>query len=541
MAVDTIIVNGRVHTLDAEKTVARAVAVSNGYVTALGDVEDVLGLAAPSTQIIDVEGRAVFPAFTDSHTHLHKASTALAHNLDFMVLAPKTVQDVLDAVAARSRTVQPGSWIEGDFLYIPAIRESRLPDRAELDAVAPNNPVVLRGIGNHVVAASSMALQAAGIDRDTADPDGGRVERDLAGDPTGILYERGKLKLDYARGDTVIPQPGSKERLDALKDGLAHLHRYGIACIHEMVKEPETINDYGRLRAAGDLTMRIRYYIRGIESRTKLEYVLGLGLHSEFGDEWLRLGGVKFSIDGFDMVHNSALYHEFPGEPGNTGVVRIELEELKAAVLAADRGGLQVAVHAIGQRAFDMALDAFEFVKMQSPDSSLQHRIEHAYQPPLPRQLERMVELGITWSTQPGFLYEGGEAMYEAFGEGAKDDILALRTGADLGVRIQLNSDFPCSSGNPFEGIYGAVVRATRGGTSLGTREALTVDEALRYMTNTSDYSTSVERRQGRIAPGTFADLIATEADPYEVPPEELRNIEVGLTMVGGRTVHRTF
>jgi predicted amidohydrolase YtcJ len=538
---DTLLVNGRVRTLDDAGTIASAVAIADGRVVAAGDESQLRDLVSAHSSVIDVAGRTVLPAFIDSHTHLRRASLVMAYNIDYMELRPRSIGDVLAAVRERAEAVAPGTWIQGDSLATLEIAERRFPDRYELDSVAPRNPVVIRGIGRHLIAANSLALEAAGIDASTPSPPGGRIEHDESGEPNGRLHERAKLRLDTGHAQTVVPSPTESERIAAMKLAMRVLNSHGIAAIHEMAREPFDVGDYLRLREQGALTTRVRIYLRGIEAQTKLEYVLGLGLRSEFGDEWIRLGGVKFSIDGADMVHNAALYQDYPGEPGNQGILRIEADELETAVLAAHRAGLQVAVHAIGQRAVDMALDVFELVQRDQVRARLPHRIEHAYLPPVPGQLERMARLGLIWSTQPAFLAEYGEEWCELFGTEEAQRSMPLRTGRDLGLRIQLNSDFPCSPINPFGTLHAAVVRRTRAGNVMGAHEALTVDQALRYMTNAADYSHSTSGEQGRISPGCFADVMVTEQDPYDVDPEDLGSIEVGLTMVGGEVVHRTF
>jgi hypothetical protein len=442
-------------------------------------------------------------------------------------------------VRTRTAAVAPGAWIQGETLIATDLAEQRFPDRWELDTVAPSNPVVLRSMGEHVISANSLALAAAGVDRTTVPPDGGRIERDANGEPNGILHEQAKMRLDPGREGTVVPTPGPAERVAALEKGLRYLNTLGIACVHDQAREADDIGDYHLLREADTLTCRVRFYVRGIEARTTLEHLLELGLHSEFGDSWLRLGGVKFSIDGSETGHNAALCHDYPGEPGNRGLIRIEPEILVPAVEAAHRAGLQVAVHAIGPRAVDIALDAFDNAQRQAPNPRLKHRIEHAFLPLHDGQLERMAELGVIWSTQPAFLAHSGELWQEIFGTEAAERSVALRSGTDLGLTIQLNSDFPCTPANPFASVHAAVTRTTQRGTVLGTAEAITVDEAMRFLTNTSDYSMSRDRRQGAITPGYLADVMVTDQDPYVVDPQDLLSVGVDMTVVDGEPVHR--
>jgi predicted amidohydrolase YtcJ len=538
--IDRVIVNGRVRTLDAEGTVASALAVSDGVIVAVGRDDEILELAGNETERIDAGDRAVLPAFIDSHTHLRRASLVLSYYLDFLGTDPTRLQDVLDAVRLQAERRPAGSWIQGDSLQPRRLDVGRYPTRWELDAVAPDHPVVVRGIGRHVAAANSLALRIAGIDRDTLDPPGGRLERTDDGEVTGVLHEHGKLRLDATRSDTVIPIPTEEDRVTALRDTMSLLHSYGIACVHEMAREPNDVGDYLRLREADGLGVRVRFYIRGLEAQTRLEWVTGLGLRSEFGDDWMRLGGIKFSIDGSESAHNAALYEEYPDEPGNTGLLRIQPDALNEAVGTAHRAGLQVAVHSIGQRAVDIALDAFQLAQRQHPSKRLRHRVEHAYTPLNPGQLERIAELGLIWSPQPAFMHTQGEEWASVFGEERGQRVLPFKTAAELGIPIQFNSDYPCSPMSPFIGLQTAVTRTTEHGNVFGADEAISVDTALRYMTAAASYSTT-NGRQGILRPGNVADVMILNRDPYEIPGDEITSIEIALTMVDGNPVYRKF
>lgn len=538
--VDRVLLNGEVHTLNAQGDVCSAVAIGDGRVVAVGDDDEIRALATKTTDVIDVGGRLVLPAFIDSHTHLRRAALVVAYYIDFQEMRPVLLQQVLDAVAEQARRRPEGAWIQGDSLDGRRLDSGRFPNRWELDVVAPHHPVVIRGVGRHVAAVNSLALALAGIDRSTPDPPGGRLERDGSGEVTGILHEHGKLRLDATRSDTVIPLPSESERVAALREMMGRLHANGIACVHEMAREPNDIGDYLRLREEGGLGVRVRLYVRGLEAQTKLDWVLGLGLRSEFGDEWLRLGGAKFSIDGAESGHNAALYEDYPGEPGNCGLLRIQPDAINEAVLKCQQHGLQVAIHAIGQRAVDIALDAFESAQKTSPQPRLRHRLEHAYLPPRPGQFERIASLGLMLSTQPAFMYEAAEEWADVFGEERCHTVFPCRTAARLGIPIQFNSDYPCSPMNPFVGLQTAVTRRTEAGNVFGANEAVSVDAALRYMITAASYSTA-QGKQGSLEPGHFADMMITARNVYKIPPDEIAKTEIAMTLVGGAPVYRTF
>jgi predicted amidohydrolase YtcJ len=537
---DVLVVNSVVRTLDAQGTVAEAVAVRNGHVQAVGRTDDLLGLRSAATEVIDGQGRTVLPAFTDSHTHLRRASLTLAYFIDFMTAQARTMEGVLAEVRARALTTAPGSWIRGDNYLPERIAEGRFPTRYELDQVAPANPVVLCGLGRHVITANSLALQLAGIDRETPNPDGGRIELDDRGEPTGVLHERAKLRLDATRVDTVIPPISETERVTALAQAMGVLHASGIASIHEIVREPIDLSDYLRLRESGGLSARVRFYVRGLDATTRLEFVTGVGLRSGFGDDWLRFSGIKFSIDGLETACNAATYDAYPGDPCNVGLIRIPAEDLREAVQVADAEGLQVAIHAIGPRAVDIALDSFEAVAPRSDGRRLMHRLEHAYMPATAGQWERVARLGLLWSTQPSFMHYSGEAWQTLGREGATP-WMPLGTAHGLGIRTQINSDYPCSPINPLVGIAAAVTRRTEGGVRVPGDETITVDQALRAMTNVAALDEwGMPGRQGSLEPGKFADIVMLSDDPYGVSPDDLVNISPVLTMIDGAPVFRT-
>jgi predicted amidohydrolase YtcJ len=320
----------------------------------------------------------------------------------------------------------------------------------------------------------------------------------------------------------------------ALAEGMRYLHENGIASIHEMAREADEIGDYLRLKERGGLTTRIRMYIRGIEAETRLEHLLALGLRTGLGDEWFRLGGVKFSIDGSGLARNAAVYDAYPGEPANFGLLRIEQSELDAAVEAAHRAGLQIAVHAVGQRAVDMALHAFEGADGGRSIAAMRHRIEHAYFPERPGQLQKLHDLGLVWSTQPSEIDEVGDGWLSIFGEDRLKGMVPIRTGLDLGLPVLINSDYPVTSLNPFIGVKAAVTRQTATGELLDPSQAVSVDEALRMMTNGPAYAAHSEDVSGSLEPGKLADLVIVSADPYDIRPEELDQIRATTTVVGG-------
>jgi predicted amidohydrolase YtcJ len=415
------------------------------------------------------------------------------------------------------------------------LAEQRLPTRQDLDEGTTDHPVILRSVGKHAISANTAALKAAGITRDTPDPIGGRIEHDPAGDPTGVLHETAKLTLDATRADTVVPALDEARRLDALAHGLAELHRYGIAEIHEIVQSPAEMSDYLRLREQGRLTARVVFYVRVIEGHAALDDLTRIGLRTGFGDEWLRLGGVKVSIDGSCTVHNAAVYDGYLDDPGNYGLIRVPQDQLDDLVRRAAGAGLQVAVHAIGPRAVDMALDALERARESVPGSErLRHRIEHAYLAPRNGQLERLRHLQVVVSTQPAFLYVNGDTWPAMFGATEADRMVPVGRLLELGIPVQANSDFPNAPMDPLVGIRAACDRRTRHGTRFGGDEAITPQQAWTLASVASAYAAFEDGQRDALAPGRLADLVVTTSDPFV----DLAGVHIDATVVGGQVVH---
>jgi predicted amidohydrolase YtcJ len=529
---DTLVVRARVYREPGVLATGDAIAIRDGRIEAIGRHSELRDLVGPRTRVLDAGGRTLLPAFIDSHTHFHRGAILRRLYLDFEALRPGSIRDVLDAVRARAATLGPGAWIQGDGLSAPRLAEGRLPNRHELDAASPNHPVVLRGIGKHVVAASSAALAAAGIDRDTPEPPGGRIERDGDGRPTGILHERAKLRLDQSHPETPIPAPSARERRSALEAGFDELHRAGIATIHEMVRLPEEADDYAVLRAEGALGVRIRLYYRVHEAPLSLDWLERLGIRAGLGDEWLRILGVKVSIDGFCIFRNAAVHEAYVGEPRNFGLLRIEPDQLCDLVARANRQGLNVALHAVGARAVDLALDAFANA---GPPVAGPHRLEHAYVDVDAGRLRRARDLGLAWSVQPGFLASYAREWTEAFGSDRTDRFMALRTGRDLELPLLFNSDFPCVGFDPLDGIRAAVTRSA-GDRLLGADQAIGVVDAWRSFT-TVPAEVVGDGALGRLEPGRRADLVAFDDDPFAAE-SPLADLAVRATMVDGTVVH---
>lgn len=524
---ETVLLDARIHPLPGTAEVVDGLAIAGGRVIAIGTASEVSALAGPGTRIVRLGGRSVLPAFIESHTHFHRGAVLSRYFLDFETLRPRTVADVLAAVRQRAATQLVGAWVQGDSLSAGRLAEKRWPIRQELDAAGGGRPVVLRGIGKHVVAASSSALLAAGIDRDTVDPDGGRIEREPDGAPTGVLHERAKLRLDQSDPATVVPSPTAAERRTALRDAQAELHRLGITTIHEMIRLPNEAADWTALHAAGDLRVRLRLFYRVHESPLSLDWLTALGIRRGIGDDRLRVLGIKVSVDGFCIVRNALVHEPYLGEPDNHGLLRVAEDRLDDLVARANQGGLQVAVHAVGVRAVDLALAAFE---RAGPATAGPYRLEHAYVDMDPAHFAAMRDLAVVWSTQPAFTTAYRTEWTDAFGPERRDQMMPLGVGAAMSVPLLFNSDHPCAPLDPLGGIRAAVAgegRSAEGRVDIGT--------AWRAFT-TAPADAAGDTHLGRLTIGSAADLIVLDEDPFAATAD-LGRCVVRSTLMDGTVV----
>ena len=499
----------------------------------VGSDSEITDLAGSATRVVDLAGRSILPSFVDSHTHFHRAAVLRRLFLDFEALAPRSIDDVLEAVRKRAAEAPADAWIQGNSLSAAQLVEGQLPDRRALDRVAGGRPVVLRGIGKHVIAASSAALAAAGIDHTTPDPPGGRIERDSSGEPTGILHERAKLRLDSSDSRTVIPAVEPEVRRTAVRDSLADLHRLGITTIHEMIRLPEEADDLMALRVAGELAVRVRLFYRIYETPIRLDDLATLGIRAGLGDDWLRILGVKISVDGWCIFANAAVYEPYCDQPDNLGLMRIEPDELAGLTRAANERDLAIAIHAVGARAVDAALDAFAAA---GPARRGPYRLEHGHLDIDQARLRRMRDLDVTWSVQPGFLTAYRPDWEHVLQPDRVERILPLRSALELGIPTLHNSDVPSGPQAPLAAIRAAVSRISDG-RPLGLSEAVPLEAAWRGWTTLPSRAAG-EKSIGSLEAGHAADLVVFDRDPFASTMQELMDLQVAATMIDGRFVY---
>lgn len=528
-----ILRNGLIHTLDQKQPTASAIAIEQkgdlfNRVVSLGDPEK-LKQEFPKAKLEDLEGRVVLPGLTDAHVHLLQ----YAHMLQALDCRTPTRTECLKRVAERAQQTRPGSWILGH-----GWQQNDWPEgfgtAAQLDKVAPRNPVFLTAASLHAAWLNSAALRVAGITAETPDPPKGRIERNPDGSPTGILFE---AAMEIA--EPAIPKPTPEENEIAIQAAQTKLWGYGLTGVHDFDRAG-CFRALQTLRERDDLSLRVLKNIP-IED---MEHALAIGLRSGFGDDLLRIGGVKVFADGALGPRTAAMFDPYESEPQNRGMLFVDSEQLLEWSQQAAQGGLSMAVHAIGDRANHEVLNAFEQLRAFEQANRLpawRHRIEHV-QVLHPDDLQRLGKLGVIASMQPIHATSDMEAANKYWGERTKY-AYSWKTQLEAGAVLACGSDAPVESPNPWLGIHAAVTRQRPNG-SPGIEgwipgQRLGLHQAIAGFTSGAAFAAGTERRVGSLTPGYLADLTVLDRDPFAVSRDELQHVQPVETMVGGRWVWR--
>jgi predicted amidohydrolase YtcJ len=528
---DVILVSGRVVTMDPGRPKAEAIAVRDGRILFVGATAQVSSLKGPGTRVIDLGGMTVVPGLVDGHLHF----AGLAGDGRALDLGEaKSEAEAAELVRrAAGRATAAGEWITGANWHTGNWTREAWPTRQSLDQAAPNHPVLLSGMHGHASWANSKALAAAGIDRQTADPPGGKILRDGAGDATGILIENAQALVR----DKVQERPGSSLK-DRIKASVRLALSYGFTGAHDMGTSLETIEAYKELIAAREFPFRINAYPRVVNAGPLLDRILSAGRYED-PDLRLQVRGVKVSIDGALGARGAALMAPYSDDPANLGVIRVPYDQLYLIVEKSLKAGFTAAIHAIGDRGNQMALDAVEQALARVPVKDHRIRIEHA-QVLRPADIPRFADLGLVVSWQWMHCTLDMPWAEKRVGPARIRTSYAWRTLLDSGARMVGGSDEGARTFSPFMGIHAAITRQDAAGSpgdGWYPGQRLTRDEALRSYTADAAYVAFQEARSGMLAPGKLADLTVLSKDIMTVSPADILRTEAMLTMVGGQVV----
>lgn len=500
----------------------RDLAVKNGRIAAESE---------RASQIIDLDGRFVMPGFIESHAHPAKLGTTLLE-LDLRPTAVSSVADVVRKVAQAVEGADPGTWIRGSGWDETYFEEGRGPSLEDLDAVAPHNPVVLTRTCQHMMVVNSAALKVSSITEDEADPVGGRYVRGSSGAMTGLIQE---AAMDYVR----VPAYSEQDEARAFELAQAALVGWGVTTVHDLSALSSNMRWYTQAEQNDQLRVRVRPWLWALDQSAMkglLDHALGAGITSGFGNDMLRIQGAKFTLDGSVGGRTAAVCCSFE-DLDDRGLLYLSEDEIVTQVSRAVQGGLRLAIHGIGERAIEQALNALDRIDQDEFVVSQRTRIEHCALP-TESQLERIRQKNLIAASSIGFIYHLGDSYLKALGPQRASRAYPHRTFIDWGICAPGNSDTPVTNGNPWEGIYAAVTRTTRSGAVVGADEGVSLKEAIRAYTRDAAFASFEEDSLGTLQPGAHADLQILEENPYDLEPAQWLNIEPTVVYTAGRRVY---
>jgi predicted amidohydrolase YtcJ len=523
-----LLTNGRIYTLDAASTVVDTLVIRDGRIAFAGRRAD--AVVPAGEPVVDLGGRAVLPGLVDSHAHLmHLARKRLS--LD--VAGAASEDDAARRVAAAAAASAPGEWIVGRGWDQNRWPGGRFPSRASLDRAAPGRAVALVRVDGHATWASSAALRAADITRRTADPAGGRIERDGAGEPTGLLIDRAQ---DLVRA--VEPRPSEARFDQAVGEAIGECLAVGLTGLHEMGADLAALAAYRRLIERDAFPIRNYAAVRGADGASWAHYK-ERGPET-IGDGRLVVGALKLVADGALGSRGALLHAPYCDDPANAGLALLPPDELGRLTREGAARGFQVCVHAIGDRANTLVLDTFEEVLGDGPRPDHRFRIEHA-QILTDADIPRFAALAVLPSMQPTHCTSDMPWAPERLGPDRLRGAYAWRSLLETGVVIAGGSDFPVENPNPFHGIYAAVTRRPLTGEDPAWQpeQRMTREEAVRAFTTWAAYAARQEAELGGLTVGKRADLVVCSEDVFTCPVERIKTITPHLVMVAGDVVLR--
>jgi predicted amidohydrolase YtcJ len=530
---DLVLRNGKIITMDAERSIVTSLAVRNGKILATGSDAEIAACSSSRTQQIDLQGQTVLPGLIDVHTHaLSWAEGLLQNDVDPGYPKVHSIEEILKQIGERAVSYPAGRWIRGAGWDESKLSEHRYITRKDLDAVSPNNPVWLEHFTGHLVVVNSVAMKLAHISRDTPTPSGGVIDKDVAGEPTGVLKDNAQGLLLAALPPDAPDLPLRATRVVAEK-ALAT----GLTSIHDICLPAAGIRAYQTAHKNGSLKLRVQMapLVANLDDATALA---NGGVYTGFGDDVLRFGAVKMFADGGMAAKTIAVYEPAEGEPGNLGLLIWKPEDMQKAhhILAA--AGWQLETHAIGDRAIDEVLDSYQSVMNDLGLKEPRFRIVHSGIA-TPAVQKRMRELHVLVDSNPAFVYWIG-AYFSKYGPQRMRWSYPAKSYFDNGIVAAGTSDVPVTPISPWWGIWAAVERRElHSGQAIAPAERITVLEALEMYTRNPAYIGFEENQKGSLEAGKFADFIVVDRNVLAVPPEQLRDVQVLKTFVGGELLYQ--
>jgi len=526
---DTIIVNAVVHTMDPAQPAAEAVAIYGNRIVAVGSTKDIRNVAGPNTRIINAKGRLLLPGFNDAHTHFLSGGFQLS-SVDLR--DANSPEEFAARIKAFAEKLPKGRWVTGGDWDHERWPDAKLPTKELIDRVTQDTPVFVNRLDGHMALANSLALKLAGVTRQTVDPPGGVIVRDKSGEPTGVLKDAAQNFVWK-----VVSPATFEEKLNAARAATNYAAQLGVTSIQDM-SAGDDVGIYQTLLDRGELKTRI-YAVSPLPA---WERVARMGVRAHFGSEMLRVGGLKGFADG-SLGSTTALFYEpYRDDPATSGIAGDEMYPegvMLKRVSEADRAGLQIMIHAIGDRANDEILSIYEQVERENGKRDRRFRIEHA-QHLRAQDIPRFARDGVIASMQPYHAIDDGRWAEKRIGKERIKTTYAFRSLLDSGATLAFGTDWTVAPLNPLLSIYAAVTRRTLDGKNPKgwvPEQKISVEEAVRAYTLGSAYAEFQENVKGSITVGKLADLVLLSRDIFKIDPIEIEDVKVVMTMVDGRVV----
>jgi len=529
-----IFLHGRIYTNDPQHPWASAMAVREGKIVCAGGLEQIMlecGGGQENAETIQLGGHFVMPGFNDAHVHIGSAAAdMLAVRLNGAASVEELQKRVADAVSAHKE----GDWITGSGWDHTLWPDKKFPNKQQLDAVAPKNPVLLRHISGHVAVANSAALRLASVTKNTPNPKGGEFERGDDNELTGMLKESPAIQLVAQ----YVPDPSPEQRRRGIEMALADIAKNGVTSVQDN-SDWDDFLVYRDLKEEGKLTVRITEWLHFTTDLSQLQ-----NMRSEGGvtDPWLKTGALKMVTDGALGSRTAAMLAPYSDDPSTSGLLIMDANKLREMAIERDKAGFQLAFHAIGDRANRVALDVFDAVAKANGARDRRDRIEHA-QVVAPEDLPRFAKLNVIASMQPSHQTTDMRWAEQRVGPERIKGAYAWATLQKSGARLAFGTDYDVEPISPFRGLYACVTRELpEGGPEGGwqPQEKISLDDCIRDYTSGSAYAQFEEGRKGQLKTGYYADFVVLSNDLTKIPPSEYVKTRVLRTVVGGRTVYQS-
>jgi predicted amidohydrolase YtcJ len=525
-AADMVVTNANIHTVNAAQPVARSIAIIGGKIVAVGSDADTKAFIGPRTKVIDAGGKTIVPGFNDAHVHFLETGQQLS-SVDLR--DAKTPQEFVERIKNFAAKLPKGRWILGGKWDHENWTPNDLPTAALIDAATPDNPVFIDRLDGHMALANSLAMKLARVDKNTKDVEGGAIVRDASGNPMGIFK-------DAAMGyfSKVIPPPSWEERIEAAQAATDHAARLGLTSVQDMSAGSD-VGVYQELLRRG--TLKTRVY--ACSTLANYKRWADAGVRYAFGDAMLRVGCLKGYSDGSLGSTTAWFFDPYLDAPNSRGLASDEIPETPASVLAADKAGLQVNIHAIGDRANATVLDIYAETEKANGQRDRRFRIEHA-QHLRQEDIKRFGSLKVVASMQPFHIIDDGRWAWKRLDEKRLKGTYAFRSILDSGGVLAFGSDSPVAPINPLWGVYAAVTRRTldhKNPAGWLPEQKISVDETVRAFTWGSAFAEFQDKVKGTIEVGKLADFVVLSDDIFSIDPIKIWDVKVLITVVDGKIV----